>query len=123
MSQDFASVGQQFAKFYYEKFDSDRSQLAPLYRDFSMLTFEGQPFQGTQAIIEKLTSLSFQKVAHQVSSMDVQPSSDGKILVHVCGFLQVDGGENHLPYNQVFQLVPEGSTYYVLNDMFRLNLA
>jgi hypothetical protein len=31
MSQDFASVGQQFAKFYYEKFDSDRSQLAPLY--------------------------------------------------------------------------------------------
>jgi hypothetical protein len=58
--------------------------------------------------------------------------------------LKVDGGENHLPYNQVFQLVPEGSTYYVyatlpqkqdpkrsshicpsyrLNDMFRLNLA
>jgi hypothetical protein len=73
-----------------------------------MLTFEGAPLQGRASIGEKLTvrffftlhirsvtdihgqSLPFQKVAHQVDTLDAQPSSEqGGILVMVTGKLKV----------------------------------
>ncbi|KAF9244233.1 nuclear transport factor 2 [Melanogaster broomeanus] len=120
---DATTVAKQFTDFYYNTFDSDRSNLGPLYRDQSMLTFEGAPFQGTQSIVEKLTALPFEKVAHKVLTLDVQPSSPtvASILVSVTGQLIVDGSENPLSFSQVFQLIPDGSSYYVLNDIFRLN--
>jgi hypothetical protein len=51
---DITAISKQFTEFYYSTFDSDRSALANLYRDHSMLTFEGQPTQGGSAIVEKL---------------------------------------------------------------------
>lgn len=76
---DINAIAQQFTQFYYNQFDSDRKGLAPLYvssrkclfrahlalhsrsrflnplqRDHSMLSFEGQQFQGASAIVEKL---------------------------------------------------------------------
>ena len=37
------------------------------------MTFEGAQFQGKGPIMEKLASLPFQKVQHQVTTMDAQP--------------------------------------------------
>ena len=37
------------------------------------MTFEGAQFQGKAPIMEKLASLPFQKVQHQVTTMDAQP--------------------------------------------------
>lgn len=76
-----------------------------------MLNFEGSPFKGVNAIHEKLTvritfvlvvsnsaysvvqSLSFEKVQHKVSTLDVQPASpeisNRNILVLVTGLLVV----------------------------------
>jgi len=73
-----------------------------------MLTFEGAPTQGRVSIGEKLTvrflhmarqisfsnilgqGLPFQKVAHQVDTLDAQPSSEqGGIMVMVTGKLKV----------------------------------
>ena len=76
-----------------------------------MLTFEGTPFKGADAIHEKLTvritfvlvvsnstysvvqSLSFEKVLHKVTTHDVQPASpeisNRNILVLVTGLLVV----------------------------------
>ncbi|KAF8738528.1 hypothetical protein AX14_011179 [Amanita brunnescens Koide BX004] len=120
---DINTIAAQFTNFYYTTFDSDRSALASLYRDSSMLTFEGAPLQGTKAIVEKLTSLPFQKVEHKVTTLDAQPSSPttASLIVSVTGLLLVDGGENPLQFSQVFHLIPEGATYYVFNDIFRLN--
>lgn len=80
-----------------------------------MLTFEKDPFQGTQSILEKLTvggphlwrplnveqermltrsaqNLPFQKVQHRVDTTDAQPSNEtGGILVMVTGALMVRG--------------------------------
>lgn len=39
---------QAFTEHYYTTFDTARANLAPLYQDQSLLTFEGQKFQGTQ---------------------------------------------------------------------------
>ncbi|KAF8471611.1 nuclear transport factor 2 [Russula ochroleuca] len=118
---DFNAIAHQFTEFYYSTFDTNRANLAPLYRDTSMLTFEGNPFQGAASIVEKLTSLPFEKVRHQVTTRDAQPSTAASLIVSVTGQLLVDDSPNPLQFSQVFHLIPEGGSYYVLNDIFRLN--
>lgn len=74
-------------------------------------------------IIEKLTSLPFQKVLHKVTTRDAQPSSPSvaSLIVNVTGLLVIDDSPNPLQFSQVFHLIPEGGSYYVFNDIFRLN--
>ena len=67
----------------------DRSQLSPLYRDESRLTFQGAEFIGPQAISQKYTSLSFKSSQHSLQSVDYQPSPQGGLLVFVTGQLLV----------------------------------
>ncbi|KAJ7915526.1 hypothetical protein B0H13DRAFT_1610443 [Mycena leptocephala] len=125
MAANIDAVAGQFVDFYYATFDSDRKNLAPLYRDTSMLTFEGSQTLGTTAIVEKLASLPFEKVQHKVTTKDAQPSSESvaSLLVSVTGLLVVDDSPNPLQFSQTFHLIPEGGSYYVFNDIFRLNYA
>ncbi|KAL8665079.1 MAG: hypothetical protein Q9202_002479 [Teloschistes flavicans] len=113
---------EQFTQFYYTTFDENRSNLAALYRDQSMLTFESNAVQGTSSIVDKLVTLPFEKIKHQVATLDAQPSSEqGGILVMVTGALLVDEEERPMNYTQVFQLQPDGQgSYFVFNDMFKL---
>ncbi|ORX36368.1 hypothetical protein BD324DRAFT_628549 [Kockovaella imperatae] len=119
---DFQTIAKQFTDYYYSTFDNDRSQLAALYRDGSMMTWEATPHQGSAAIIEKLKSLPFQSVRHAITTLDAQPASqnEASIMCMVTGQLMVDDGQNVLQYSQTFHLRPEGSSYYVQNDIFRL---
>jgi hypothetical protein len=120
---DIDAIAKQFTDFYYSAFDANRGSLTPVYRDHSMLSWEGTPIQGSAAINEKLTTLPFQKVVHKITTLDAQPSSPtvASLLVSVTGLLQVDDGENPLQFSQIFHLIPDGASYYVLNDIFRLN--
>ncbi|CAG8589115.1 9645_t:CDS:2 [Ambispora gerdemannii] len=118
---DYNSIASEFIKYYYSVFEQDRSGLATLYRDQSMLTFEGNQFQGATPIVQKLTSLPFQKVLHKVSTLDAQPGPANALLVVVTGELLIDQETNATRFTQVFQLISEGATYWVLNDVFRLN--
>ncbi|KAI8924709.1 hypothetical protein BC831DRAFT_464078 [Entophlyctis helioformis] len=120
---DIQAIAKSFVDFYYSTFDANRAQLVPLYRDMSMLSFEGQQFQGSKLIVEKLQSLPFQRVQHQVVTIDAQPSNPqgGTILVMVTGRLLVDEEQNPQQFSQSFQLVPEGGSYFIFNDVFRLN--
>jgi hypothetical protein len=70
---DINAIAKQFTDFYYSTFDSNRAHLNSLYvrpsphvydlqqshtfvqRHESMLSWEGNPFQGAAAITEKLT--------------------------------------------------------------------
>lgn len=54
MADNFQDVAKQFVQFYYQQFDSDREQLAALYRDTSMLTYESESMTGVVPIITKL---------------------------------------------------------------------
>ncbi|KAL5511912.1 NTF2 [Sanghuangporus vaninii] len=121
---DINAIATQFTQYYYQTFDNDRSQLGALYRQESMMTWEGQQVQGVQGIVEKLTSLPFAKVVHNITTIDAQPSSlqAANLLVSVMGFLKVDDGEHPLQFAQVFQLIQDQGSYYVFNDIFRLNL-
>jgi len=120
---DINDIARQFIAFYYETFSLNRDNLKALYRPQSLLTFEGAQFEGTEAIVEKLTSLPFEKVHHRVSTFDAQLSSrpTNSILVSVTGLLVVDDEQNPINFSQFFQLHPDGGSYYVSNDIFRLN--
>lgn len=113
---------EQFVEFYYKTFDENRASLAGLYRDNSMLTFETESILGAANVVAKLTSLPFQKVQHQVNTLDAQPSNEqGGILVLVTGALLVDEEQRPMNYTQTFQLLPDGTgSYFVYNDVFRL---
>ncbi|CEM14027.1 unnamed protein product [Vitrella brassicaformis CCMP3155] len=123
-SNDFASVAMQFVQHYYNTFDTNRNGLAPLYGEASMLTFEDAQFKGVQQIMQKLNSLQFQQIRHQVIKVDSQPSVNNGILVFVTGTLMVDNEANPLKFAQVFHLQPnaQGGGYYCFNDLFRLNI-
>ncbi|RDB24220.1 Nuclear transport factor 2 [Hypsizygus marmoreus] len=122
---DINAIAKQFTDFYYATFDSDRSVLNSLYRPESMLSWEGTPILGNTSITEKLTTLPFAKVQHKVTTLDAQPSSPtvASLLVSVTGLLVVDDSPNPLQFSQVFHLIPDGASYYVYNDIFRLNYA
>ncbi|EEH39665.2 hypothetical protein PAAG_01854 [Paracoccidioides lutzii Pb01] len=118
---DYASVAQEFVSFYYNTFDTKRSALRDLYRPNSMLTFETASVQGTDAIIERLTGLPFQKVTHVQSTIDAQPTEEGGVVVLVTGALNVDEEPKPMNYTQVFHLRPNGTgSFYVFNDIFKL---
>eukprot|EP01121_Diplochlamys_sp_Union-15-3_P008779 TRINITY_DN2348_c0_g1_i1.p1 TRINITY_DN2348_c0_g1~~TRINITY_DN2348_c0_g1_i1.p1 ORF type:complete len:124 (-),score=16.58 TRINITY_DN2348_c0_g1_i1:177-548(-) len=116
-------LAKQFVMHYYQTFDTNRANLAGLYRPQSMLSFETNKFQGAEQIIKKLTTLQFTSVRHQIATLDAQPTFGNALLVFVSGVLQVEGESHQLPFSQVFTLAPEGSSFYVLNDMFRFNFA
>ncbi|KAK7931902.1 hypothetical protein PG985_002614 [Apiospora marii] len=120
MAANFEEVAKQFVTFYYSQFDSDRKTLSALYRENSMLTFESSASLGGQAIVEKLSGLPFQQVKHQVSTLDAQPSTGGGVLVLVTGQLLVDEEQRPMNYTQTFHLVPEGGSFFVFNDIFKL---
>ncbi|KAG4923080.1 hypothetical protein JHK87_048620 [Glycine soja] len=91
----------------------------------SMLSFEAQKILGAPNILAKLTSLPFQQCQHSITTVDSQPSAvNSAMLVFVSGNLQLAGEQHSLKFSQMFHLIPtpQGS-YYVLNDIFRLNYA
>ncbi|KAI9056954.1 nuclear transport factor 2 [Trametes sanguinea] len=120
---DITAIAKQFTDFYYTTFDTNRGGLQGLYRDSSMLTWEGTPILGAANIAEKLTTLPFEKVQHKITTLDAQPSSPtvASLIVSVTGLLVVDDSTNPLQFSQVFQLIPDAGSYYVYNDIFRLN--
>ncbi|KAG4089882.1 nuclear transport factor 2 [Neocallimastix lanati (nom. inval.)] len=120
---DINEVAKVFVQFYYGTFDSDRKNLRNVYKDISMLSFEGAQIQGVNGIIEKLASLPFRRIEHKIQTVDAQPShpSAGSILVSVTGQLLTDDEQNPQRFCQTFQLVPDGpGNYFVFNDIFRL---
>mmetsp|Transcript_22653 Transcript_22653/g.35453 ORF Transcript_22653/g.35453 Transcript_22653/m.35453 type:complete len:199 (+) Transcript_22653:83-679(+) len=122
-TNNFEEVGKAFVQHYYNIFDSNRGALQGLYQDMSMLTFEGEKIQGAAAIQQKLSSLPFQTVKHEVITVDSQPGMGGSVLVFVCGTLKVDGESNPMKFSQTFCLVPlqNGQGFFCYNDIFRLN--
>ncbi|XP_052191141.1 nuclear transport factor 2A-like isoform X2 [Diospyros lotus] len=100
------SVAKAFVDHYYSTFDTNRGGLANLYQDSSMLSFEGQKFQGAQNIAAKLASLPFHQCQHSITTVDCQPSGPaGGMLVFVSGNLQLAGEQHALKFSQADPIV------------------
>jgi len=118
---DADAVARAFVEHYYRTFDQNRSALAGLYTDQSIMTFQSQKFQGQHQIVEKLTQLPFQTCQHRIVSFDAQPSVSGGLLVFVIGEILPEGEHHALRFSQVFHLAPMNNSFIVTNDMFTLN--
>merc|ERR1712032_538928 len=120
----FSQVGEQLVGAYYNMFDTNRSNLISMYSEQSMMTFEGEQMQRAQPIVQKLVSLPFKTVRHQIVKADCQPTPTGGVLVFVTGHLYVDESPNPLKFARIFHLCqsPGTGNYFVQNDMFRLNI-
>lgn len=82
--------GFSFIQYYYQLSDNDRIQLATIYIDTSSLTWEGHQFQGKAAIVEKLSSLLFQKVQQSIMEQDCQPTPDSCTISMAVGQLKAN---------------------------------
>jgi hypothetical protein len=69
-----------------------------------------------------MQGLPFEKVKHAVSTLDAQPTLEGKgILILVTGQLLVDEEQRPMSYSQAFQLVQDAQgQWFVYNDLFKL---
>lgn len=120
----YEAVGKSFVQQYYLLFDdpAQRANLVNMYNaETSFMTFEGMQLQGAMKIMEKLNSLTFQKINRIITAIDSQPMFDGGVLINVLGRLQADA-DPPLPFNQVFVLKPLGNSFYCQHDLFRLGV-
>ncbi|KAK8821723.1 nuclear transport factor 2 [Blastocystis sp. ATCC 50177/Nand II] len=115
-------LGKSFITYFYQSYDGDRTALQGIYQDCSMLTFEGQEYLGTQAIMTKIAGIGA-RFAHNIQSMDIQPTSDGSIMIVCTGEIKIDDN-NPMLFMETFIIRDAGgNSYYVHNDIFRLVLA
>jgi hypothetical protein len=102
MAMDPDAVAKAFVDHYYRTFDTNRPALVGLYQETSMLTFEGEKFQGPNAIAGKLGSLPFQACEHNIVTVDCQPSGpQGGMLVFVSGSIRTGPEEHPIKFSQV----------------------
>ncbi|CBK21020.2 uncharacterized protein [Blastocystis hominis] len=86
-----------------------------------MLTFEGNEFLGTASIMGKITSIGA-TFAHDIKSTNVQPTSDGSVLICCTGMIRIDDNQPMM-FAETFIIRDSGNNqYYVHNDIFRLIL-
>jgi len=124
LNLQYEEIGKGFVQQYYAIFDdpTQRPNLVNLYNnDQSFMTFEGQQLQGAVKIMEKLQSLTFQKISRVLTAIDSQPMFDGGVLINVLGRLQCDDDPPHA-FSQVFSLKPLGNSFFCQHDIFRLNI-
>lgn len=125
LNAQYEEIGMSFVEKFYNIFDdpTKRTGLVYFYSPTdSLMTFEGQQIQGTAKIGEKVQTFGFQKIKHNLTTIDSQPLHDGGVLVTVTGRLQCDE-DSPLPFSQVFVLkANEGANYFVTHDIFRLTL-
>ncbi|XP_050345236.1 probable nuclear transport factor 2 isoform X1 [Nymphalis io] len=124
LNPQYDAIGKGFVQQYYTLFDdpAQRPSLANMYNvETSFMTFEGVQLQGAVKIMDKLNSLTFQKIGRLITSVDSQPMFDGGVLINVLGRLQCDDDPPH-PYMQTFVLKPLGDSFFVQHDIFRLGI-
>jgi len=124
LNPNYEAIGKAFTTQYYQLFDNaaTRGQLQALYNaEQSLMSFEGMQMQGSAKIMEKLASLTFQKIQHIVTAVDCQPMFDGGILINVLGQLKTDEDQVH-GFTQSFLLRPAGESWFIQHDIFRLAL-
>ncbi|KAA6386504.1 MAG: hypothetical protein EZS28_017967, partial [Streblomastix strix] len=117
-------IGQQFAQHYYASLDGNRDQLAPFYIETeqakSQMTMEGDVYIGPKAL-EKWKSLP--QLQHQVKYCDVQGGPGGSIFVFILGQIILAGQSQPVQFAESFFLMPNGTSYYISNQVFRFAIA
>ncbi|CEL52095.1 Nuclear transport factor 2 OS=Schizosaccharomyces pombe (strain 972 / ATCC 24843) GN=ntf2 PE=3 SV=2 [Rhizoctonia solani AG-1 IB] len=117
---EMEDITNQFTSFYYPTLSGDRNQLVNIYKADSILSWEGNQYQGVESILEKLKAFP-DGVQFKLVTKDFQMCGD-KMIVLVTGQLITEPGANPVHFSQAFTLAGNGAGgFYVANDLFRLN--
>ena len=81
------------------------------WTDQSCAKFEGQMIVGSAKIMEKIQSLTFQKIT--LTTVDCLPTSDGGILINVLGHIDKQ------QFSQVFVLNHDQEYWRIKEEIFR----
>ncbi|XP_002169318.2 nuclear transport factor 2 isoform X1 [Hydra vulgaris] len=119
--QTAEAVAIAFCNHYYGMFDTDRSSLASLFYESSLMKFEGDTKIGVEAIMKKLLELPFKVVKHIPTTVDGQPTIDNGVLITVNGQLKTDDDPPHA-FSEMFHLKNSGGGWIILNNAFRLSI-
>ncbi|GFE55148.1 nuclear transport factor [Babesia ovis] len=117
LNPQFNQIGLEFVQMYYRLMETDRNSLANFYNDQSMMTFENGTFSGQKQIMEKLLSNPHSK--YSILTCDCQPSPNNGVIAFTIGDVSLDNSPP-MKFAHVVQLFPNGNSYFVLNDVFRL---
>ncbi|BFG01746.1 probable nuclear transport factor 2 [Drosophila madeirensis] len=124
LNPQYEEIGKGFVQQYYALFDdpANRASVVNFYSATeSFMTFEGHQIQGAPKILEKVQSLSFQKITRVITAVDSQPTFDGGVIINVLGRLKCDDDPPHA-FSQVFTLKANANSFFVAHDIFRLNI-
>ncbi|XP_018716042.2 uncharacterized protein LOC108954479 isoform X1 [Eucalyptus grandis] len=120
--KDLIEKAKRFMEKYYRTFDANRADLVNLFREESVLAFEGQQIKGKEAILAKLTSIP--ECHNEIADFNcLRHRTPGSMLVWVCGQTWVGGTKDKADAvltNQMFHLMPtpEGG-FYVGTQIWR----
>merc|ERR1711976_221005 len=123
MADQATQFCENFCNEYYNTLSSNRANLINMYKDCSIMTYEGDKYQGLQNIQKKLSELTFNTIQFQKESLHWQNSPiDGGVLIFITGKLVMDGDANNImDFSQVFQVCPNGQGgFYIHNDICSL---
>ncbi|XP_071957794.1 nuclear transport factor 2-like [Antedon mediterranea] len=113
-------LAQQFTGYFYEKFQSNREQLAPLFEETSTMTFEGACFKGREQIMAKLMSLPM-NMQRILSTADCQALDNTFFIVFIVGQVKSDDDHPH-GFAETFLLKNVNGQISIMNSFFRLIL-
>jgi len=121
-ASDVQESGRTFIDQYYRFLaDSNCRDLRMLYREISMMVFEGMQFEGVNAIIAKLKRLQADRVMVDIKSCWSMRLGENAFLTQITG--QVANASEEYPsiYDQAVIVVRESNgSYFVLYDVFRV---
>ncbi|KAG0051966.1 hypothetical protein BGZ83_003104 [Gryganskiella cystojenkinii] len=123
---DLHSIGTRFMTFYFSnlKTASNRSNLAFLFQEESLMLYDGEHCGDPGMILSKLASLP-SPILHRISNYGVQPTCGmpaGCLSVVILGGeVSVDGGALFRPFVAFFRLDlhPITGSLFVQNHIFR----
>ncbi|KAJ5748972.1 uncharacterized protein N7511_010668 [Penicillium nucicola] len=120
MSDDSAPIAQEFLKFYYAAFESDRQQLAPLYRNNSKLSHEDNSLTGVEKILSHISSMP--QVKRELVNMYSHYTNENKnaIMIMMHGHLLASDTQR-MNFVHVFSLQQEpNGGFYIASEMYQL---
>ncbi|EUD65762.1 hypothetical protein C922_03745 [Plasmodium inui San Antonio 1] len=118
LNPQFEEIGKEFVNHYFQLFNTGRNELAALYKDISMMSFENDQCRGTSQIIERLNKLP-PTVVHKCLSLDIQPTPNNGILILVCGDIIIEENKP-IKFVRSFHLFPLPSGGYFSNFFFTI---
>ena len=125
MSAEIA-FGNAFVSWYFQAFNEGKENLAGVYADNTLITFQDQQITGTNPrtgqlnIIERLTSLGLVGMTKRPIVIQAQPSIGGTVLICVQGNCRMSPDEaEELGFFEIFLVArTEEGSFQIVNQVF-----